>query len=90
MAWIGATFARDQVRLWDATSTTRAARALDATRLKSEFLANMSHEIRTPMTAILGFAEEVELELGDLADERADPRAPRSPRSGATASTCSR
>ncbi len=62
MAWVGATFARDQVRLWGALDDARK-HALDATRLKSEFLANMSHEIRTPMTAILGFTEEVELGL---------------------------
>ncbi len=63
MAWLGATFARDQLRLWADLDETRQ-RALEATQLKSEFLTNMSHEIRTPMTAILGFAEEVELELG--------------------------
>jgi signal transduction histidine kinase/CheY-like chemotaxis protein len=62
MAWMGASFARDQVGLWGALDDARR-RALDATRLKSEFLANMSHEIRTPMTAILGFTEEVELGL---------------------------
>ncbi|MEX2207409.1 MAG: ATP-binding protein, partial [Myxococcota bacterium] len=65
MAWMGATFAREQVRLWSALDDARR-RALDATRLKSEFLANMSHEIRTPMTAILGFTEEVELGLRSL------------------------
>ncbi len=67
MAWMGATFARDQVHLWDALDDARRG-ALDATRLKSEFLANMSHEIRTPMTAILGFAEEVELGLSAAPD----------------------
>ena len=59
---MAASAARSQRALWSALTRARE-RALDATRLKSEFLANMSHEIRTPMTAILGFADELELAL---------------------------
>jgi Amt family ammonium transporter len=62
LAWLAASYAKEQLRMYRVLEDTRE-RALEATRLKSEFLANMSHEIRTPMTAILGFVEEVELEL---------------------------
>jgi signal transduction histidine kinase/CheY-like chemotaxis protein len=65
LAWLAASYAREQLVMYKALDETRE-RALESTRLKSEFLANMSHEIRTPMTAILGFAEEVEVELGSL------------------------
>jgi hypothetical protein len=43
--------------------------AEQANRMKSEFLANMSHELRTPLNGILGFAELLELELEDPAQQ---------------------
>ncbi len=55
--------------LRDMTEELRARQELDearkqaevGARAKSSFLANMSHEIRTPLTAILGYAEELEV-----------------------------
>jgi signal transduction histidine kinase len=45
--------------------------ALASSRLKTELLAKVSHELRTPLSAILGFAEMLELNLdGPHADKQ--------------------
>ena len=69
------------VREWVGTHTDITARkeaeaAIEAARLaaeqaneaKSQFLANMSHELRTPLSAVIGYAEMVQEELGDLGE----------------------
>jgi len=66
---LGAAAGQSQRMLWAkmhrARQAAEAARreAQGAAQAKSEFLATMSHEIRTPMTAILGFADELLLDL---------------------------
>lgn len=43
-------------------------KAEEANRLKSNFLANMSHEVRTPLNAIVGFANLLIEQRGELSD----------------------
>jgi signal transduction histidine kinase len=58
------------VLLWrsvEAVNKLREAEAA-ANETKSQFLANMSHEIRTPLNGILGFAQLLAQQTGDVSD----------------------
>ena len=58
---------------WDITEHRRAEQALrekaaavQASAAKSQFLARMSHELRTPLNAVLGFAQLLGNDPGDV------------------------
>ncbi len=72
----------DEVREWvgihtDITERRRAEEELNAAkeaaeaanRAKSQFLANMSHELRTPLSAVIGYAEMIEEDVGESGDQ---------------------
>lgn len=62
----------DQARL-EAEARTLSTQASAANRYKSEFLSRMSHELRTPLSAVIGFAQLLDLdELTEVQRESVD------------------
>jgi GAF domain-containing protein/DNA-binding response OmpR family regulator len=63
-----ATIAVENARLFNELQN-RTQELEVASKHRSQFLANMSHELRTPLNAIIGYAELLEEECTDLADD---------------------
>jgi signal transduction histidine kinase len=57
--------ARDELLEINRALQVARVAAESANRTKTMFLANVSHELRTPITAILGYAEELQLDLAN-------------------------
>ena len=68
LGWFGTN--TDITDLRETEEAMAAARdaAEEANRTKSDFIANMSHELRTPLSAIIGYSEMMQEEIGDGAD----------------------
>ncbi|MCW9055752.1 MAG: ATP-binding protein, partial [Gammaproteobacteria bacterium] len=62
----------EQVKLRTAEYLQAKEEAERSNKAKSDFLSRMSHELRTPMNAILGFAQLLELDAGELSDAQCD------------------
>jgi signal transduction histidine kinase len=55
----------EELRKHEAAMRVALDEAVRAGQAKSDFLANMSHELRTPLNAIIGFAEFLQIRVGD-------------------------
>ncbi|MFT3857725.1 MAG: ATP-binding protein [Aquabacterium sp.] len=68
VAWYGYTADVTEQKLY--ADAVIAARAADhANQAKSEFLSRMSHELRTPLNAVLGFAQLLRMDRGQVFGE---------------------
>ena len=66
IGWFGTNTDITELREAEEALVAAKAAAEDANMAKSQFIANMSHELRTPLSAVIGYAEMLEEEAGDL------------------------
>ena len=56
-------------KMYESELIVEKERAEEMARLKSSFLTNITHEIRTPLTSIIGFAQILREEAGEVYSE---------------------
>ncbi len=68
LGWFGTDTDITDLRETEEVMVAARDAAEEANRTKSDFIANMSHELRTPLSAIIGYSEMMQEEIGDGAD----------------------
>ncbi|MCW6510423.1 response regulator [Lichenifustis flavocetrariae] len=68
IGWLGTNTDINDLREAEEQLNAAMQAAEEANKAKSEFIANMSHELRTPLSAIIGYSEMMQEEIGDGAD----------------------